>query len=196
MKYISFFVDDEYYYCYSKEGKFLKGENSTSFVPDYKYFLSIIITTYIGNILNDIYKNALNRMICFCMIFISIIISLLFALYSYKKIVTDVESNLKEVYLSKTQINEYILQGKQHFKNQLLILYTLVIISIFLLVLFYYRQNFFLLLFGSILTYVSSLIFPWIDPVGKYYFFKNQANSIIAQLDQSGNGSVIDDSNK
>ena len=186
MKYCFFFDDGEYYYCYSKNGKYYKGKNSMKFVPDYKYFLSIIITTYVGNILNEIYYNIHNKLLCVGMIFMSIILSMIFGTQSYKKIIKKSETELKEVFLSEKEIKMYLVEGMKRFRIQVLMLYTFVILDIFFFMSFYYCQNVFLLLFGAVLTYTTTMIFPWIDPFGKYKFFRDQDKN------QSGDDSSND----
>ena len=174
MKYISFFDDGEYYYCYSKDGKFYKGKYSVNFTPDFKYFLSIILTTYIGNILNEMYENIRNKVLCIGIILISVILSVIFGIQTYKKIMKKSGTELKEVWLSEEEIKTYLVKGKKRFEIQVLILYTLIVLDIFLFISFYLFQNIFLLLFGAILTYTTTMIFPWIDPFEKHKFFKNK----------------------
>lgn len=172
MKYICFFDDGEYYYCYTKSGKVYKGKNSAKFVPDYKYFISIIITTHVGRFLNEIYYDIHSKVLCVALVVMSIILSVVFGIKTYKKIIKKSETQLVEIFLSETEIKRYLIEGKKRFKIQMLLLYTFVVLGIFLFISFYFYQNIFLLLFGAILTYVISMIFSWISPFEKHKFFK------------------------
>ncbi len=176
MKYISFFDDGEYYYCYSPNGKFYKGKNSAKFTPDFKYFISITITIYIGKILNEMYGNIHNKILCIGIIFLSVILSIIFGVQTYKKIMKKAETELKEVWLSKEDIKTYLVKGKKQFEFQALILYVSIISCVFLFISFYLFQNIFLLLFGAIFTYMATMLFPWINPFEKHKFFKTEVD--------------------
>ena len=173
MKYICFFDDGQFYYCYSEDGKIYRGLDSESFTPNFKYFIALVITTIIGDFLNDFLQYRLNSNVLYAIIVLfGIIISITFGFITYRKIIVNANQKLTEIFLSDEQFKDYIIKGKKRFSIQGLILYIFIISSVFSFVFFYFDRNILIWFLGVGLSYVSALIFPWINPIKKHRFYK------------------------
>lgn len=173
MKYICFFDDGQFYYCYSEDGKIYRGLDSESFTPNFKYFIALVITTIIGDFLNDFLQDRLNSNVLYAIIVLfGIIISITFGFITYRKIIVKADQKLTEIFLSDEQFKDYIIKGKKRFSIQGLILYIFIISSVFSFLFFYFDRNILIWFLGVGLSYVSALIFPWINPIKKHRFYK------------------------
>lgn len=98
MNYISFYSDENFYYCYQKNGKIYRGKNSKKFVPNLKYFISIFATLFLGNIINTIFDEKISIYVCLLLIFIGLILSLITGNLLYNSIERKSLINLKEIF--------------------------------------------------------------------------------------------------
>ena len=172
MNYISFYSDENFYYCYQKNGKIYRGKNSKKFVPNLKYFISIFATLFLGNIINTIFDEKISIYVCQLLIFIGLILSLITGNLLYNSIERKSLINLKEVFLSDNEFNEYVLKGKHQFEMQKIILIFMFFVNIFLFLIFCFSFNLIWWFLGIVMSVLLVLTIKWIKPVNKSKFYK------------------------
>lgn len=172
MKYICFFDDGQYYYCYSENGKIYRGADAKSFTPNFKYFLALILTPIIGKSLNEAFQDKISDIFSVLFVLLGMTVSIALGMVTYHKIIKQAYRKLTEVFLSDAQFQDYIFKGKRKFKSQLLIVYVFMIIAVFLFALFYLNKNLLLWFLGTVAIYLLVIMLSWIKPFRKYHFYK------------------------
>lgn len=170
MKYICFFDDGQYYYCYADNGKIYRGKDAQSFTPNFKYFLALILTPVIGKSLNKAFLDELNNTVAIILVFLGSIVFSAIGIAFYHKIIK--QEKLTEIYLSDVQFDEYVCKGKKRFQSQQLILYACILAFVFFFVLFVLNKNLLLWFLGVLSVFLTTLGFAWINPLSKHQFFK------------------------
>ena len=174
MKYISFYSDEKFYYCCLENGKITRGINSERFVPDIKYFVSIALTLFIGGIVNSVFKEKMNFYICIIFVVIGFGISFIAGIKYYNHVERKAFSDFKEIFLTKEQLNEYILKGQKQFEIQKIILVFMWLSVVFLFSYFCFSFNWIIWFLGTVMCFISVLVSKWVKPFMKDKFYKNK----------------------
>jgi len=172
MNYISFFSDENFYYCYQENGKIYRGKNSKKFVPNLKYFISIFATLFLGKIINTIFEEKINIYVCLLLIFIGLVLSLFIGKILYNSIEKKSHSNLKEIILTDNEFNEYVSKGKHQFEVQKTIIIFMFFVNIILFIIFCCSFNLVWWFLGIVMSVLLVLTIQWIKPVDKNKFYK------------------------
>lgn len=175
MNYISFYSDKNFYYCCCDNGKFLKGKNTEKFVPNMRYFISIILTLCLGTMLNSFLSEKISSIAAIVMIVIGIVISSVIGYIVYNQIENKAKRTYEEVHLTDAQIEDYIIKGKRQFEIQKLILFFMILFSIAFFSVFYLFRNFIVFFLADVMCFVLVLAVKWIKPLQKENFFKMRA---------------------
>ncbi len=175
MKYISFYSDDNFYYCCSDDGKIFRGKNTEKFVPNTGYFISITLTLFLGDVLNRFLVEKIRTAAAIIMIAVGIIISFVIGYIAYNQIENKAKRNYKEIYLTDAQMKDYIEKGKRQFKIQKLILFFMIIFAIIFYSVFYLLHNLIVFFLANAMCFLLALIIRWIKLLQKEKFFKTQA---------------------
>lgn len=173
MRYICFFGDDNFYYCYFENGKIFKGNNvPQDFRLRLSHFVSISLILFLGGMLNELLQYQINGFICIVAIVFGILITSIVGYQVYNRIEKKAVNNYTEVFLSKNQLKEYVLRGKKQFESHKLILLFLAIGTIMLFCFFYFTQNFLIWFLGLLMYLILVLLTMWIKPLKKAKFYK------------------------
>lgn len=172
MKYISFFSDENFYYCYYENGKIYRGNNAKKFVPNLKYFILIFATLFLAKIINSCVEEKLNTYICVLITFLGIVLSFVIGFIYYNKVEKKSCNKMNEIYLSEIKFNEYIIKGKKQFEIQKFILFFMWFFVIVLFLYFNFSLNLLAWFLGIIMCFLSTLAMCWIKPLKKQRFYK------------------------
>lgn len=169
MKYICFYNDGQYYYCYSEDKRYYKGQNAVgqNAVKNFsamKNFIYIMLLNIITGFLNEIFKNRINNIVCLIIISLGIIVSVIMGNITYKKIITEADKELAEIYLSDEQFKEFIIQGRKRLSTDIAILFSITIVPLFCFTIFYFERRFSSWILGIIFSYALAMLFKWIAP--------------------------------
>lgn len=173
MKYICFFGDNNFYYCYFENGKIFKGHNPPqSRSVRLSHFVSISLILFLGGMLNELLQYQINGFICIVTIILGIIVTSIVGHQVYNRIEKKAVRNYTEVFLSQNQLKEYILKGKKQFESQKLILLFLATGTSILFCFFYFTQNFLIWFLGLLMYLILVLLTMWIKPLKKAKFYR------------------------
>lgn len=171
MKYISFYSDSNFYYCYSDKGTFFRGKNPEKYVPSPGYFVSEILTLFLGAVLNRFLIEKINTTAAIIMIALAIMISVFIGCTFYARIEKKAKIDYREIYLTDAQMNEYVSKGKRQFRIQKWILIFMLFFVTVLFCIFYTLHNLIVFFLAAMMCFLLTLAISWIKPLKKEKFF-------------------------